>query len=68
MKRGCCCYCHRLEQLQGSSAAEKIMQEFRGKPVCAFVVWEPVVSTDWSSPSTVALSRLSNVPGHSVLG
>ena len=36
------------------------MQEFAGKPVRAFVVWEPVLPTDWSSPSTAALARLSD--------
>src|SRR5215469_12153016 len=36
------------------------MQEFSGKPLRAFVVWEPVLATDWSSPSTAALARLSD--------
>ena len=26
----------------------------------AFVVWEPVLPTDWSSPSTAALRRISD--------
>ena len=26
----------------------------------AFVIWEPVLPTDWSSPSTATLSRLSD--------
>ena len=26
-----------------------------------FVVWEPVLPTDWSSPSTAALSRVSDL-------
>ncbi len=26
----------------------------------AFVVWEPVLATDWSSPSTMALRRISD--------
>jgi hypothetical protein len=34
------------------------MQQFAGKPVRAFVIWEPVLPTDWSSPSTAALSRI----------
>ena len=46
--------------LQGASAAEDMMREFTGKPVRAFVVWEPVLPTDWSSPSTAALGRLSD--------
>jgi hypothetical protein len=36
------------------------LQEFAGKPLRAFVVWEPVLATDWSSPSTAALARLSD--------
>ena len=36
------------------------MQEFAGKPVRAFVIWEPVLLTDWSSPSTAALKRVSD--------
>ena len=36
------------------------MQEFAGKPVRAFVIWEPVLPTDWSSPSTAALRRISD--------
>lgn len=34
------------------------MQQFAGKPVRAFVIWEPVLPTDWSSPSTSALRRI----------
>ena len=26
----------------------------------AFVIWEPVLPTDWSAPSTAALSRISD--------
>jgi hypothetical protein len=33
---------------------------FAGKPVRAFVVWEPVLPTDWASPSTAALRRISD--------
>jgi hypothetical protein len=28
--------------------------------VRAFVIWEPVLPTDWSSPSTAALRRISD--------
>jgi hypothetical protein len=31
------------------------------KPVRTFVVWEPVLLTDWSSPSTATLGRISNL-------
>jgi hypothetical protein len=36
------------------------MEEFRGKPVRVFVIWEPVLATDWSSPSTATLKRVSD--------
>ena len=37
-----------------------MMAEFAAKPVQIFVVWEPVLFTDWSSPSTATLGRISN--------
>ncbi len=36
------------------------MKLFAGKPVRAFVVWEPVLPTDWMSPSTASLRRISD--------
>jgi hypothetical protein len=47
--------------LQGASAAEHMMREFAGKPLRVFVVWEPVLPTDWSSPSSAALNRISDL-------
>ena len=44
----------------GASATEQILEKFVGKPVRAFIVWEPVLLTDWSSPSTAALRRISD--------
>ncbi len=35
------------------------MEEFAGKPVRTFVIWEPVLLTDWSAPSTATLNRIS---------
>jgi hypothetical protein len=35
-----------------------MLQEFTGRPLRAFVVWEPVLLTDWTSPSTAALNRI----------
>src|SRR5215469_18690953 len=37
-----------------------MMKEFSEKPLRVFVVWEPVLATDWASPSTAALARLSD--------
>jgi hypothetical protein len=46
--------------LQGASAFENVLEEFKGKPVQVFVVWEPVLPTDWTTPSTAALKRISD--------
>jgi hypothetical protein len=37
-----------------------MMAQFAGKPVRVFVVWEPVLFSDWSSPSTATLQRISD--------
>ena len=36
------------------------MQQFADRPVRVFVVWEPVLATDWGQPSTAALARISD--------
>src|SRR6516164_8322601 len=35
-----------------------MMAELGAKPARIFVVWEPVLFTDWSSPSTATLDRI----------
>jgi hypothetical protein len=37
-----------------------MMAELGTKRVRIFVVWEPVLFTDWASPSTTTLGRISN--------
>jgi len=37
-----------------------MMARFGSKPVRTFVVWEPVLFTDWWSPSTATLARISS--------
>jgi hypothetical protein len=37
-----------------------MLKQFVGKPVRAFVVWEPVLPTDWAAPSTTALRRIAD--------
>lgn len=37
-----------------------MLKHFSGKPVRAFVVWEPVLPTDWAAPSTATLRRISD--------
>jgi len=34
------------------------MRGLAGKPVRVFVIWEPVLPTDWLSPSTTSLKRI----------
>jgi hypothetical protein len=34
------------------------MTELPGSTIRAFVVWEPILSTDWASPSTGVLARV----------
>jgi hypothetical protein len=36
------------------------LKEFTGKRVRAFVVWEPVLLTDWAAPSSMTLGRISD--------
>ncbi len=36
-----------------------MMEELAAKQARIFVVWEPVLVTDWSSPSTATLDRIS---------
>jgi hypothetical protein len=44
--------------LQGASATEQLLQETNGRNVRVFVVWEPVLATDFTAPSTAALARI----------
>ena len=46
--------------LQGVSAFERVLRKFAGRPLRALVVWEPVLPTDWFSPSTATLGRMSD--------
>jgi hypothetical protein len=34
------------------------LQQFAGQPIRVFVVWEPVLVTDWTRPSTATLKRI----------
>ena len=37
-----------------------MLDQFAGKAVRVFVVWEPVLPTDWTSPSTATLKRIAD--------
>jgi hypothetical protein len=46
--------------LQGASAFEKLLNEEHGQNIRVFVVWEPVLWTDFGAPSTATLKRVSD--------
>jgi hypothetical protein len=46
--------------LQGASATQQVLQAFIGRPVRVFIVWEPVLPTDWGAPSTTTLKRITD--------
>ena len=45
--------------LQGASAIQRVL-EHRSEKVRVFVIWEPVLATDWSSPSAANMRRVSD--------
>ena len=47
--------------LQGASATEHLLNEISGKDVRVFVVWEPVLATDLTAPSTASLARVPDL-------
>lgn len=46
--------------MQGASALQKVLDEQHDQRIRVFVIWEPVLPTDWASPSTRTLARLSD--------
>ena len=47
--------------MQGASATEQLLRENNGANVRVFVVWEPVLATDFAAPSTAALARIPDI-------
>lgn len=47
--------------MRGASAIEKVLEAERGQNLRVFVVWEPVLPTDFAAPSTATLARLSDL-------
>jgi hypothetical protein len=47
--------------LQGASATEQLLREINSQDVRVFVIWEPVLPTDFVAPSTAALARIPDV-------
>ena len=46
--------------MRGSSAIEEILKQNRSAAVHVLVVWEPMLPTDWSKPSGMVQSRISD--------
>jgi hypothetical protein len=44
--------------LQGASATGQLLREINSQDVRVFVIWEPVLPTDFVAPSTAALARI----------
>jgi hypothetical protein len=44
--------------LQGASATGQLLREINSQDVRVFVIWEPVLPTDFVAPSTAALGRI----------
>ena len=44
--------------MQGASATGQLLREIKSQDVRVFVIWEPVLPTDFVAPSTAALRRV----------
>jgi len=46
--------------LRGASAAEKFLASHSGAKLRVLVVWEPILPTDFTSPSSSSLARIAD--------
>ena len=44
--------------MQGASATGQLLREINSHDLRVFVIWEPVLATDFAAPSTAALARI----------
>ncbi len=44
--------------MQGASATGQLLREINSQDLRVFVIWEPVLPTDFGAPSTAALARI----------
>ena len=44
--------------MRGASAIQSVLEQVHDSGLRAFIVWEPVLLTDWATPSTSTLSRV----------
>ncbi|MCI0356776.1 MAG: hypothetical protein L0099_17335, partial [Acidobacteria bacterium] len=35
-----------------------MLQQYPGRPIAVFIVWEPILSSDWTSPGSGVLGRI----------
>lgn len=47
--------------MRGSSAIEDVLKQFPSGKFKVFVVWEPILPSDWQRPATPVLSRVSDL-------
>ena len=47
--------------MRGASALQSLLETYRDPEVQIFIVWEPVLATDLSAPSTMTLRRVSDL-------
>ncbi len=47
--------------LQGVSVLEKLLSEQRDSRIRVFIIWEPVLPTDFGAPSIATLRRVSDL-------
>ena len=46
--------------MRGASATQRVLQETTQQRLAVFVVWEPILPTDWQPPSALALGRIKD--------
>jgi hypothetical protein len=50
-----CPYC-----LKGATEIQRTLERYPSQPITAFLVWQPILSTDWGKPRSGALYRLKD--------
>jgi hypothetical protein len=47
--------------VRGASALQEVLADLPKKPLRIFVIWEPVIPTDFAPPSTAVLARIPDL-------
>jgi hypothetical protein len=56
----CCSPRHERRVCGGASAVQKLLDQFADSKPHVLVVWDPILATDWGSPSDSTLRRISD--------